>query len=230
MKHKVLTIRQPWASLIANGIKDVENRTWPCPQKYIGQRVLIHSSKLPECIYPFEVFTEEQERMLLTRMKIEEVLEINSMTSSIIGSVEIVDCVQNHPSVWAEKGVYNWVLANPILFDKPIEGVKGKLSFWEYELLEEPKPAPTYMRRHMAMNLAGLLRNYGRKSLKGFFFDEKGREMSDAECREYIAECQAKGWKVIPMCGEAECPNFDHFDKGCPGHRITKGQYERGQE
>ena len=104
------------------------------------------------------------------------------------------------------------------------------MSFWEYELPEEPKHAPTYTRRHMAMNLAGLLRNYGRKSLKGFFFDEKGREISDAECRKYIAECQAKGWKVIPMCSESECPNFDYFGKGCPGHRITKEEYERGLE
>ena len=51
---------------------------------------------------------------------------------AIIGSVVIADCVQNHPSVWAEKGCWNWVLKDAVLFDKPIEGVKGKLSFWEY--------------------------------------------------------------------------------------------------
>ena len=26
---KILSIRQPWASLIVAGVKDVENRTWP---------------------------------------------------------------------------------------------------------------------------------------------------------------------------------------------------------
>ncbi len=41
---KAITIRQPWASLIAHGIKDIENRTWKCPEKYIGKRVLIHAS------------------------------------------------------------------------------------------------------------------------------------------------------------------------------------------
>ena len=40
---KAISIKQPWASLIVHGIKDVENRTWKCPQKYIGQRVLIHA-------------------------------------------------------------------------------------------------------------------------------------------------------------------------------------------
>ena len=51
---------------------------------------------------------------------------------AIIGSVVIADCVQNHPSVWAEKGCWHWVLKDPILFENPIENVKGKLGFWEY--------------------------------------------------------------------------------------------------
>lgn len=50
------------------------------------------------------------------------------VNSAIIGSVMIVDCVVNHPSVWAEKGVYNWVLSNAVLFSEPIPA-KGKLSF-----------------------------------------------------------------------------------------------------
>lgn len=59
---------------------------------------------------------------------------------AIIGSVEIVDCVQNHPSLWAEKGVWNWVLSNPIMFPEPIADVKGKLSFWDYDgELPQPK-------------------------------------------------------------------------------------------
>jgi len=44
---KAITIKQPWASLIVHGIKDIENRTWPCPKKYLGQRVLIHASGKP---------------------------------------------------------------------------------------------------------------------------------------------------------------------------------------
>ena len=30
------------------------------------------------------------------------------------------------------KPIYNWVLANPVVYDKPILNVKGKLSFWEF--------------------------------------------------------------------------------------------------
>lgn len=50
----------------------------------------------------------------------------------------------SYPSIWAEKHedfmgefirgpIWNWVLANPVLYEKPILKVKGKLSFWETE-------------------------------------------------------------------------------------------------
>ncbi|RZJ91586.1 MAG: ASCH domain-containing protein, partial [Chryseobacterium sp.] len=41
---KSLSIKQPWASLIASGIKDIENRTWAT--KYRG-RIYIHASGKP---------------------------------------------------------------------------------------------------------------------------------------------------------------------------------------
>ena len=79
------------------------------------------------------------------------------------------------------------------------------------------------MRRHMSINLNGLLRNYGKKSLKGFFIKEDGKECTNREAREYIAECQKKGYKIIPMgCSDEECPNFDYTGGGCPGHEIIE--------
>ena len=39
---KVLSVQQPWASLICAGIKDVENRTWKPAQ--VPGRILIHAS------------------------------------------------------------------------------------------------------------------------------------------------------------------------------------------
>jgi len=166
---KALTVKQPWASLIVHGIKDIENRTWKCPKKYIGTRVLIHASKIG-VKYGWRALTEAQIREAsnkgLIGYKYDEL-----PSSAIIGSAEIVDCVINHKSIWADRSlenkcpecgrkitdfksdwhwcpdcqrklfkgvnydspIYNWVLANPILFDKPIENVKGKLSFWDYD-------------------------------------------------------------------------------------------------
>lgn len=156
---KAITIKQPWSSLIVHGIKDIENRTWKCPKKYIGKRVLIHASATPiNMVNPSSVFTHQQWDFLTEEQKM---LTISGAmpTSAIIGSVEIVDCVINHPSIWAEKTdisllgdvlddlrllgravppkvVYNWVLANPVLFEKPIPA-KGELSFWDYPGIKE---------------------------------------------------------------------------------------------
>ena len=153
MKHKVLSVKQPWSFLICSGIKDIENRTWKCPQKYIGEMVLIHASAKPENIkLEMEGQATVKEIQLLSALNY---CDENELYSAIIGSVEIVDCVINHPSIWAEKTevstawgkdleiivderpVFNWVVSDAVLFDKPILNVKGKLGFWNYDLPEE---------------------------------------------------------------------------------------------
>ena len=40
-----LTLYQPWASAVAEGVKRWENRSWPPPRKMIGQLVAIHAGK-----------------------------------------------------------------------------------------------------------------------------------------------------------------------------------------
>lgn len=122
---KAITVKQPWASLIIQGGKDIENRTW---KTNVRGRVLIHASGVYDNNYKTVINND-----VLKDGKVRNVLNGNIPKSAILGSVEIADCVQNHPSKWAEKGVYNWVLKNPIVFDKPIENVKGKLSFWQYD-------------------------------------------------------------------------------------------------
>lgn len=42
---KALTIRQPWATLIALGVKTIETRSWRAPQALIGQTIAIHAGK-----------------------------------------------------------------------------------------------------------------------------------------------------------------------------------------
>lgn len=126
---KTLSVKQPWAYLICSGIKDIENRTWST--KFRG-RVLIHASSTTHrsWIQKIKAIPGAWDKISIKQK--------DYQYGAIIGSVEIVDCVINHPSIWAEGTiskeypVYNWVLANPILFDKPIENVKGKLSFWEF--------------------------------------------------------------------------------------------------
>lgn len=140
---KVLSVKQPWAYLICSGIKDIENRTWKCPQNHIGQRVLIHASGTA-AKEPYMLFNDDQAEQIGDRIM--DVVASYHTRSAIIGSVEIVDCQVDHQSIWAEythgwpsdpKVIYHWVLANPILFEQPIIDVRGKLGFWDYELEEE---------------------------------------------------------------------------------------------
>ena len=42
---KGLTLHEPWASLIACGVKTVETRSWRRSQQYIGERIFIHAAK-----------------------------------------------------------------------------------------------------------------------------------------------------------------------------------------
>jgi hypothetical protein len=138
---KALSIKQPWASLIAHGIKDIENRTW---KTHFRGRIFIHASakkvhvdfslEQTSMIYGTELFPDTGHNFAHKKFPV----------SAIIGEVEIIDCVINHESIWAEstfepidesegypqKPIYNWVLTNPVLYEKPILNVKGKLSFW----------------------------------------------------------------------------------------------------
>ena len=40
-----LTLHQPWATLIALGIKTIETRSWPPPRAIIGRRLAIHAGR-----------------------------------------------------------------------------------------------------------------------------------------------------------------------------------------
>ena len=42
---KAITLHQPWATLIADGVKTIETRSWRPPQTLIGQRIAIHAGK-----------------------------------------------------------------------------------------------------------------------------------------------------------------------------------------
>ena len=120
---KTLTVIQPWAYLICRGFKDVENRKWRT--NYRG-RVLIHASANNKLDYT--ALTPEQYNYCLPYLT-QKSFDLDR--SAIIGSVNIVDCVKDYPSIWSEKGVWNWVLDEPYLFREPAKNVSGKLSFWE---------------------------------------------------------------------------------------------------
>jgi len=117
---KALSIRQPWAWLIVNGYKDIENRTWPT--QFRG-RVMIHAGQAVD-------------GQVLALWRVDSVLNTVPMpsishltTGAIIGEVYITGCVTESTSPWF-CGPYGFVIANPQAYEVPIP-YKGKLGFFE---------------------------------------------------------------------------------------------------
>ena len=124
---KVLTIREPWASLIINGYKEYEFRSWKT--NYRG-KILIHAGL-------------KLETGIIERFK-EYNLEYSC--GEIIGEAELVDCIKvtdefdnelkkKNSLVYGNSGHvqnYGWKLENIKKYDKKIK-VNGKLGLWNYE-------------------------------------------------------------------------------------------------
>jgi len=126
---KALSIKQPWASLIANGFKDIENRTW---KTNFRGKIYIHAPNSPSFTGAYRLNLPEGFWMGLSEIERNIVL-LSSRRSAIIGEVEIVDCINDSKSIWAMENHWHWVLKNAELYKDPILNVKGKLSFWEFE-------------------------------------------------------------------------------------------------
>ena len=142
---KVLSVQQPWASLIVAGIKDVENRTWK-PKEMPG-RILIHASK--KCTERTVCNNEPLEwvQEIFNEMLFGNLPDFPDMPDGAIIGYATVDAVDqdNAHSIWASgesniEGLYYWHLKDAFVFDEPIKGVKGKLHLWEYDLDENNLP------------------------------------------------------------------------------------------
>lgn len=121
---KALSIKQPWASLIVNGIKDIENRDW---RTYFRGFVAIHSSA--------KLDRDEMEsacglmRGFVPRFSAARFQQDKFPLGAIIGVAEIVDCVESSESPWF-MGDFGFVIRNAVAFPAPI-ACKGALLFWE---------------------------------------------------------------------------------------------------
>jgi len=135
---KALSIRQPWAWLICVGYKDVENRSWRT--KFRG-RIYVHAGKTKDTTVPQHSLFGET--WMLDRLSYGQRLDYfvaRKDRGAIIGEVDIVDCLFRDPdevarihSRWAEPGQYGFILASPVLYQKPIP-CRGMLGFFEPDI------------------------------------------------------------------------------------------------
>ena len=128
---KVLTLKEPYATLILNGIKTIETRSWKT--NYRGELYI-------------QAGASKIEKSVRERADLSKLYDPNKLNyGHIICKCKLVDCVymtdefikqqkQDNPHNFAaglyKAGRYAWILEDiePI---EPIE-VKGKLGIWNY--------------------------------------------------------------------------------------------------
>ena len=115
---KVIVVRQPWAWLIVNGHKDIENRRWST--KYRGPLLIQAGAHLP-------TKPELAESRPYARRRGAE-LPDEFETGGIVGMVRLMDCVTRSKSKWFE-GPVGWVLSKPKRL--PWTPLKGQLRLFD---------------------------------------------------------------------------------------------------
>ncbi len=112
-----LSIQQPWAWLIVNGYKDIENRDWPTK---VRGRIRVHAGKKFDQ-EAYEFIKEEHPAILIPAAD-----EIPR--GGIVGEVTITGCVEQSASPWFF-GRYGFTLTDgkPL----PLIPCKGKLGFFK---------------------------------------------------------------------------------------------------
>jgi ASCH domain len=118
---RAITVRQPWAWLIVNGFKDIENRSKRI--RYRGS-LLIHAGLSRDDL-------DQNVKWVLKKYRISVPNELER--GGIVGVVEVIDCVESHKSKWFEKGSFGWVLANPRRLK--FRPCKGALNFFRPRFL-----------------------------------------------------------------------------------------------
>ncbi len=124
---KALSVRAPYWWAILHG-KPVENRDW-----YTSQRgpILLHASKwwnqreVENDCNEVEMMAWEDGMTLPTP----NFFDMRERGGCLVGTVEIVDCVTDHPSAFFQ-GKFGFVLANPVAFEEAIP-FKGSLGFFD---------------------------------------------------------------------------------------------------
>lgn len=115
---KALSILQPWAWLIANGHKDIENRVWRT--NYRGG-FLVHAGK--------RWGAEQRADVAFVRAEFPQIpLPESFDLGGLVGQARIVDCVEDHGSPWFN-GPFGFVIAgaSPL----PFTPCKGMLNFFD---------------------------------------------------------------------------------------------------
>ena len=104
MSHYALSLKQPWAVLLAHGRKTIEVRRWPTARR---GRVLIHAARVPD------------PRPEAWAHVPPELLEAAHLLGGILGEGELIDCVayRDAATFAADRALH---LNDPTWYEPPV--------------------------------------------------------------------------------------------------------------
>ena len=131
---KVLSLKQPWAMLVAMGVKRIETRSWAT--KYRGPLLIHASQRVDKLVCKKEPFCKYIKAEGLP-------------VGAIIASCRLIDCVlidenfRNKVMAMGDEfyfgdysiGRYAWILDDMKMLDKPVPA-KGQLGLWGHKFEE----------------------------------------------------------------------------------------------
>jgi hypothetical protein len=130
-----LSLKQPWAALLAHGHKTIEVRRWPTARR---GRVLIHAARVSD------------DRPQAWAHVPPELLDAARLVGGIIGEGEVLDCLTyrssevfvrdqarhlNDPSWFEPQGLYGFVFGN--LTPLPFYSCPGWMRFFDVKMPAE---------------------------------------------------------------------------------------------
>lgn len=127
-----LTVREPWATLIATGEKRVENRTWmpAVHQLYDGERLLIHAGLTID--YPAFTF--------IVQMRGEEFanrLSDSMRPGQVVAICSYFGADRRNVSIWDATGQWHWRLGNITRFEGEVK-LRGKQGLFHVDETSHP--------------------------------------------------------------------------------------------
>ena len=147
-KNVALSVKQPWATLICSGIKDIENRSWQTD--YRGRLYIVASSTNVTSDFENGYVPQEWQNIITEQQLKGNLPDLHAFPqSAVIGYVDLVDCTgEAVDSVWSvgsiADGNVNWVLKNAHIFNHALfPGFKAKLNLFEIPELDEDNLPPS---------------------------------------------------------------------------------------
>lgn len=134
---KIISLHQPWASLVVMGVKKWETRSWR-PSKLLGETIGIHATQSRQylnccMLWPFSKHIDGNP-LLLPRGAI-----LGTVTLKMAVTTEFW-CLKYQDGNDEELALGNysnnrtaWKLEDPHKFEKPI-AARGYQQFWNYDL------------------------------------------------------------------------------------------------